>query len=350
MAGGLGNDTYIVDNASDVVTEAAGQGTDTVSTSVSYALAAGSEVETLSGTGALGLTLTGNEFNNIVIGTGANDTLFGGIGNDTLNGGAGADAMTGGAGNDTYVVDNAGDVVTENLNEGTDTVNTTLASYTLGANVENLTYTGAGNFAGTGNALANVIIGSSGNDTLRRRRRCRHAERRRRQRHVLCRQYRRGCQRCRRAWIPSIPHCSATPWRCSREPHVHRRGNFNGIGNGFDNVLTGGAGNDILSTGAGNDTLIGGAGNDTMTGGAGNDIFKYIANNFGADTITRHFTHGQDTLDVVGLGIKANDFGTNKIAITTVGGNAVLAFGGGTVTLQGIKANTIVAADFHFAP
>ncbi len=97
--------------------------------------------------------------------------------------------------------------------------------------------------------------------------------------------------------------------------------------------------------------MIGGAGNDTMTGGAGNDIFKYIANNFGADTITNgDFTHGQDTLDVVGLGIKANDFGTNKIVITTVGGNAVLAFGGGTVTLQGIKANTIVAADFHFAP
>ena len=148
------------------MTEAAGQGTDTVSTSVNYTLAAGSEVETLSGTGALGLTLTGNEFNNIVIGTGANDTLFGGIGNDTLNGGAGADAMTGGVGNDTYVVDNAGDVVTENLNEGTDTVNTALASYTVGANVENLTYTGTGNFTGTGNALANVIIGNSGNDTL----------------------------------------------------------------------------------------------------------------------------------------------------------------------------------------
>ena len=50
--------------------------------------------------------------------------------------------------------------------EGTDTVNTTLASYTLGANVENLNFTGAGNFAGTGNTLANVIIGGAGNDTL----------------------------------------------------------------------------------------------------------------------------------------------------------------------------------------
>ena len=170
MSGGLGNDTYIVDNAGDVVTEAAGQGTDTVNTSVSYTLAAGSEVEILNGTvgvaGTVGLTLTGNEFDNTVNGAAANDTLFGGAGNDRLNGGAGADAMSGGTGNDTYIVDNAGDVVTENLSEGTDTVNTNLASYTLGANVENLNFTGAGNFAGTGNTLANVIVGGAGNDTL----------------------------------------------------------------------------------------------------------------------------------------------------------------------------------------
>ena len=82
-----------------------------------------------------------------------------------------------------------------------------------------------------------------------------------------------------------------------------------------------------------------------MAGGNGNDTFKYVANNFGADLIT-NFTHGQDALDVVGLGIKA----TNEISISTVGNNAVLTFGGGTVTLQNINASTIVAADFHFAP
>ena len=77
------------------------------------------------------------------------------------------DTLIGGAGADTYNVSNAGDVITEAAGGGTDTVRTTLSSYTLGANVENLTFSGAaGNFAGTGNALVNTITGGTGNDTL----------------------------------------------------------------------------------------------------------------------------------------------------------------------------------------
>ena len=74
--------------------------------------------------------------------------------------------MTGGAGDDTYFVDSTTDIVNEQVGFGTDTVNTTLLGYTLGATVENLTFLGAGNFSGTGNTLNNTIIGGGGTDTL----------------------------------------------------------------------------------------------------------------------------------------------------------------------------------------
>ena len=73
--------------------------------------------------------------------------------------------MAGGLGNDTYVVDDASDVVTEALNEGTDTVQSSI-TYTLGANVENLTLTGGANINATGNGDANVLTGNTGNNVL----------------------------------------------------------------------------------------------------------------------------------------------------------------------------------------
>ena len=82
----------------------------------------------------------------------------------TLDGGAntaGIDTLIGGTGNDTYIVNSATDVVTEAAGAGTDTERTALASLTLAANVENLTFTGAGNFSGVGNTLANVITGGA---------------------------------------------------------------------------------------------------------------------------------------------------------------------------------------------
>ena len=96
------------------------------------------------------------------------DNLTGNGGNNILDGGAGGDTLTGGAGDDTYVVDVAGaggDVVVEGAAAGTDTVRST-ATYTLGANVENLTLLGSANINGTGNALVNVLIGNDGNNTL----------------------------------------------------------------------------------------------------------------------------------------------------------------------------------------
>jgi Ca2+-binding RTX toxin-like protein len=144
MIGGAGNDTYIVDNAGDIVTEGAGLGTDTVRAGVSYTLAGNVENLVLTGTGAI--NGTGNLLANV------------------LTGNAAANVLTGGLGDDTYVV-GVGDTVVELASQGTDTVQSAVA-WTLGANLENLTLTGAGAVAGTGNALANQLTGSAGANTL----------------------------------------------------------------------------------------------------------------------------------------------------------------------------------------
>ena len=188
MTGGAGNDTYVVDDAGDVVTEGASEGIDTVRTLGQ--LHAAANVENLTLTGNADINGTGNGFAN---------TITGNSGDNTLDGGAGADTMTGGAGNDTYVVDNVGDVVDGSRGEGTDTVQSSV-SYTLGANVENLTLTGALAINGTGNAVANVITGNSaaniliglaGNDMLDGGAGDDTHDRRPRQRHLCRRQCRR---------------------------------------------------------------------------------------------------------------------------------------------------------------
>jgi Ca2+-binding RTX toxin-like protein len=127
---------------------------------------------TITGTGNAD-TLIGHDtgsarINDTINGGNGLDTLYGLAGDDRLNGGAGADTMIGGAGNDTYVVDNVGDVVTEGASAGTDAIETTLNTYSIAslANIENLTFTGAGVITATGNALANVITGGAGADTL----------------------------------------------------------------------------------------------------------------------------------------------------------------------------------------
>lgn len=166
MAGGLGNDNYYVDNTADIVTEALDAGIDTIYTSIDQlALAANVENAVLFGSAT---TLNGNGLDNTLIGNALANTLVGAGGNDVLDGGAGADSMAGGAGDDTYFVDNFGDVVTELASEGVDTVvsSISLSLATLGAQLENLVLTGTANLSGTGNALANQISGSAGNDVL----------------------------------------------------------------------------------------------------------------------------------------------------------------------------------------
>jgi len=154
MIGGADNDTYYVDNVGDLTTEAASAGTDTVISAIHWTLATNLENLTLSGTA--NINATGNTVANV---------LTGNAGDNVLNGGAGADTMIGGLGNDTYVVDVATDVVTEGVNAGIDTVQSGV-TYTLGANLENLTLTGTAARNGTGNTADNVLLGNSGANTL----------------------------------------------------------------------------------------------------------------------------------------------------------------------------------------
>ncbi len=72
--------------------------------------------------------------------------------------------MRGGAGDDTYYVKSWGNVPVEVAGQGVDTVNTWM-TYTLGANIENLTVSGS-NLKATGNTLANVIKGGAGVQTI----------------------------------------------------------------------------------------------------------------------------------------------------------------------------------------
>jgi Ca2+-binding RTX toxin-like protein len=183
MMGGDGNDVFVVDDVLDSVVEVGGQGVDVVmSTTASYTL--GGEIENLVFTGTGSFEGTGNTLDNVVyggadgdslaglagadslMGLGGNDTLVGGDGDDWLDGGEGIDLMSGGAGNDTYVVDDPLDSITEEAGQGIDAVMSTAASYTLGAEVENLVFTGTGSFTGTGNGLANVMYGGAESDTL----------------------------------------------------------------------------------------------------------------------------------------------------------------------------------------
>lgn len=168
LVGGLGNDIYLVDSSSDLITEAVGEGNDSVQASVTYSLLAkAANVESLTLTGTSAIKGTGN---------GLNNTLTGNSGANVLDGGAGNDTLAGGAGNDTYVVDSAGDVVQESAAAGTDLVQSSITLSLLPfSEVENLTLTGTAAINGSGNAQANVLTGNAaanllqggvGNDSL----------------------------------------------------------------------------------------------------------------------------------------------------------------------------------------
>ncbi|MBL1208511.1 hypothetical protein [Geminocystis sp. GBBB08] len=310
MVGGNGNDTYNVDNTGDQITENLNEGTDTVQSSISYTL--GNNLENLTLSGTANINGTGNTLNNRLTGNSGDNNLNGGDGNDTLNGASGADTLIGGNGNDTYTVDNLGDVVTETLNAGTDLVNSSV-TYTLAVNVENLTLTGTTNINGIGNALANRLTGNSGNNSLN------------------------GgdgndtlnggvgddtligslgddfyyvdntsdvvIELASQGTDTVISTISYTLIANVENLTLNGSTNINGIGNTLNNFITGNTGNNSLNGGDGNDTLLGGDGNDTLMGDNGNDSIvggngnDSIGGGVGNDTMTGGVGNDSYTVD-----------------------------------------------------
>ena len=154
MMGLGGNDTYFVAQTDDEVIEGAGEGTDTIKSTVTYTLPI--FVENLVLIGAAAINGTGNGLPNRMTGNGAKNAL---------NGRGGADVMVGLGGDDTYFVSDAADEVIEAANDGIDTVISSV-TYALDANVENLQFSGSADVNGTGNNLINKITGNAGDNIL----------------------------------------------------------------------------------------------------------------------------------------------------------------------------------------
>jgi Ca2+-binding RTX toxin-like protein len=336
LIGGDGNDIYIVNSSGgsigDSITESLQGGTDTVRAFVSWTLGDNLENLTLVNPGPRAINGTGNALNNTITGTLR--------GNNILDGGAGADTLIGLGGDDTYIVDNSGDTLTEDLNAGTDTVFSSI-SWTLGANLENLTLTGNNTINGTGNALNNTITGNAannilnggaGNDTLT------------------------GGLGNDTYIVDNVSDQisealdagndtveSSIGWTLGANlENLTLTGNntINGTGNALNNTITGNAANNILNSGEGNDILNGGAGRDTLIGGLGNDT--YIVDNV-SDQISETVNAGSDRVE----SSISWTLGANLENLTLTGNNTINGTGNAlNNTISGNAANNIVKAGF----
>ncbi|MDK9725213.1 MAG: hypothetical protein OEL88_09995 [Sterolibacteriaceae bacterium MAG5] len=365
LFGGTGDDNYVVDNAGDMSIEKAGEGVDSVQASVNYLLS--ENVENLLLIGELAIDGEGNPLANTLTGNSANNVLAGGGGDDTLDGREGTDTLIGGIGDDTYFVDNGGDIVIENADEGADTVHASI-SYALSADIENLVLTGTATIDGigndldnvlTGNAAANVLDGGIGADVM-------NGGAGADTYYVdnagdVVVDYNDG------SWDVVYASVSYTLQNYTNELRLTGPGNINGTGDGGHNYLYGNAGNNVLAGNAGNDhlyggdgadTLNGGAGTDVMVGGFGNDIY-YVDNvddvvteltGEGIDRVVSSisYTLGADVENLTLSGVAAVN-GTGNALDNSMTGNAadnLLDGGAGNDNLNGADGNdTLLGGD-----
>ena len=351
LIGGNGSDRYIVDDVGDTVIEN-GTGADKVYLDdiIVYSLVSRPNIEALYYSVSIAgeaVHLTGNGLANLIaVGKAFRATESNTSGNDILDGGGGNDILMGGLGDDTYRVDTSLDFVDEKgdpLEEGEDvggidTVESKATAFSLdvrtAGRIENLIYTGSGNFFGGGNQFANELTGGNGNDLLKGRG---------------------GADTLKGLGgndrlegeggadtidggggldivsyegfdadiVLSLDGSLTASNQAAADTLISIEG-IRGSGTGNDqltgdnaaNVLEGDGGNDILRGRGGTDRIVGGEGSDTLTGGGGLDTFAYKDLDEGGDSIT-DFDGASDSLAFdladVGPGLAQNGTDTGSL-------------------------------------
>lgn len=356
LAGGAGDDLYVLNDGLDTVMELSLGGIDRIQTTYG-SLVLPTEVEELEMLGSLDRNGGGNASNNLMLGNSGNnvlrgfagndtltggdgndslfggtendslsgdagndlltgeagdDTLNGGDGNDTLTGGGGADSLVGGIGNDLYVVDDNLDTVVELSGEGIDRIQTTYGSLVLPGEVEELQLLGSLDRNGGGNALNNLMLGNSGNNVLR--------------------------------GFAGSDTINGGAGNDTLQGGTE--GDF--IWGGADNdSILGEDGSDGLHGDDGNDTLTGGAGVDSLWGGANADRFVFGAGASGVGAgnrdIIADFSQGDgDLIDFAAYAPGASFVGAGAF---TGGGAEIRYFQSGGVTIVEVDANADTTAD-----
>jgi Ca2+-binding RTX toxin-like protein len=327
MRGGAGNDIYFVDDVGDRVIEDPNQGTDTLLTYIDYGLPADIEIGGVWTTA--GTKLVGNALGN---------TLYGNSGNDWLDGGTGGDEMRGGAGNDIYFVDDVGDRVIEDPNQGTDTV-LTYIDYGLPANIE---IGGVWTTAGaklTGNTLDNTLYGNIGNDWI---------------------DGSSGADEMRGGAGNDIYFVDNAGDRVIEDANkgtdtlltyvdaiLPQNIEIGGVWSTTGRALVGNSLDNVLYGNSGNDRLIGGAGADTLYGGGGSDAFVF-QDGYGSDLVA-DFETGLDKVDLAGVA-SVHSFSQLIQAATQLGPDVRFSFSPtDSLMLGNVQLVTLTANNFTFS-
>jgi Ca2+-binding RTX toxin-like protein len=375
MSGGTGDDTYVVDDLGDATTEAAGQGTDVVRSTIGWTLAVNLENLILEGVG--NINGTGNAAANLITGNAGNNTLNGADGDDLIKGGDGNDSLIGGNGNDQLIggngtddLDGQGDNDILSGGVGDDTLFGGSGNDILDGGADNDTLNGGiGNDQLTGGAGIDILNGGDGNDVMDG---------------GIGADTMTGGLGDDTYYVDDAGDTTvelagqgtdliraSISWVMGGNIEnmvLDGSGNINGAGNGLVNAITGNGGantldgqggDDVLKGGNGDDILIGGAGSDILVGGAGLDIFvvqqasviqSHLGGTVEVDTVNDLTKAQGDRIDLSAIDADANTGGDQAFHLVSnfshAAGEMTLSFSAG-ITLLSLDVDGDGSADYR---